>query len=109
MSHHTFAEGQLFPIHHQLWVGTHSCCMGMTFTCHIHVTVRTCSTAASHAKDGQHETPMLGDHTHLTTADTTIIIQSYKGGVLSYYFWAANTQKSGVTKAAPIRLAQRTH
>lgn len=48
------------------------------------------STAISHAKDDQHEMPVLGDHTHLTTADT--IIQSHKG-VLSYYFWAANTQE----------------
>lgn len=97
MSHHTFAEGQLFPTHHQLWVGTHSCCTAMTFTCHLqwlpgHKALQTANTASSHAKDGQHEMPLLADHTYLTTVDDIIIIQSHWGGVLSH-FWAANTQE----------------
>lgn len=98
MSHHTFAEGQLFLIHHQLRVGTHSCCMEWPSLVTSrwlpgHTALQATNTATSHAKDGQHEMPGLGDHTYLTTADIIIIIQSHKRGVLSYHFWAANTQE----------------
>lgn len=72
--------------------------------------------AISSAKDNRHEMPVLGDHIYLTTAE--VIIQSHKEGVLSYRFWAANTQEvvsncadteEYYATTACIQLARKTH
>lgn len=86
MSHHAFAEGQLFPMHHQLCVGTHSWCIGMAFTCHIQVTSTPQGIAGNQhrhqpCQKSHGEMPVLSDHN-----SWFIATQSLKGEVLSYHF-----------------------
>lgn len=60
--------------------------------------------------------PILDYHIYLITAE--VIFQSHKEAVLSYHFWAANTQEvisncadteEYCTTTAHTQLAQKTH